>query len=169
MKNGVLGELTPFIATKVATEVDAPVGIAINRRGHIVVGQMGEINKPRDSLLTFYSPNDGKMLMNLETNLFDIAGLAYTPASAGQANPTDRLYAVDFAWMDEKEGGLYRLDQTLGEDGTQSVHAVRITSLDKPTALAFAPNGTLYVTVYGTREEGSTEKPGKLLKIMGDL
>ena len=56
--------------------------------------------------------------------------------------------------MDESDGG---------------VEAVKIVPLDKPTAMAFGADGALYVTVYGTAEEGSDEKPGKVLKITGDL
>ena len=152
------GELKTFIATKVATEVDAPVGIEVEpgTDGPIIVGQMGEITKPGDSLLTFYDPIDGKMLMNLETGLFDITALAYSPSG--------KLYTTDYAWMDTAEGGLFRLDETDG-----GVVAVKLTSLDKPTAMAFGADGALYITVFGTAEDGSDEKSGKVLKITGDL
>ena len=120
-------------------EVDAPVAIALSKQGDIVVGQFGEVNKPQDSLLTFYSAKTGKMLMNLETKLYDITGLAYSPKSGN-------LYATDFAWMKPDEGGLYRLDRN-----ASGVKAVKIASLDKPTALAFASDGTLYITVIGPK------------------
>jgi hypothetical protein len=162
LKDGKPEALEPYIATKPATEVDAPVGITMHpTKPFLVVGQMGEINKPKDSLLTFYRATDGKMLMNLETGLFDITALAYSPRG--------RLYALDYAWMEEKEGGLYRLDKTIDENGKQGVTAVKVLSLDKATAMAFAPDGTLYVTVIGTKEEGKEELPGKLIKIKGDL
>lgn len=152
-----LGELTRAIATKEATNVDAPVGITVSQEGHLVVGQMGEINLPNDSLLTFYSAKDGKMLMNLKTNLYDISGVAYSPTKK-------LLYATDFAWMKTEDGGLYRLDKSTPD----SVKAVKIASLDKPTAIAFAPDGTCYLTVIGTaKEEG---KPaGALVKIAPGL
>lgn len=154
-------DLTGFIPTKEKTEVDAPVGITMNPKGYIVVGQMGEINLPQDSLLTFYSPDDGEMSLNLETSLFDIVALAYSP--------TERLFALDFAWMDSSQGGLFRLESEEKEDGTQGVFANKLVSLDKPTAMAFAPDGTLYVTVFGTAEEGAEDSAsGKLLKITAD-
>lgn len=153
--------LTGFIATKEATQVDAPVGIAINPDGYIVVGQMGEINLPNDSLLTFYASDDGEMRMNLETGLFDIAALAYSP--------TGRLFALDFAWMEPAEGGLFRMEKEIQEDGTQGVLARKLVSLDKPAAMAFAPDGTLYVMVFGSPEEGSDDPAsGKLLRITAD-
>src|SRR4030095_3750016 len=121
------GELTRYIATKEAVDVDAPVGITINAEGDLVVGQMGEINKPKDSLLTFYSAKSGKKLLNLETGLYDITGLAYSPQKA--------LYATHFAWMAAGEGGLFRLDKS-SANGAQGVKATKVLSLDKPTALA---------------------------------
>jgi sugar lactone lactonase YvrE len=152
-----LGELTRAIATKEATEVDAPVGITVSPEGHLVVGQMGEINLPNDSLLTFYSAKDGKMLMNLTTNLHDISGLAYSPTKK-------LLYATDFAWMEPEAGALYRLDKS----GADTAKTVKIAALDKPTAIAFADDGTCYITIIGTaKEEG--QPAGALVKIAPGL
>jgi DNA-binding beta-propeller fold protein YncE len=152
------GKLERWLPTKEMVEVDAPVGIAISKQGDIVVGQFGENNKPNDSLLTFYSAKTGKMLMNLETKLYDITGLAYSPK-------TGLLYATDFAWMKTDEGGLFRLDAS-----GNSVKTTKIASLDKPTALAFAPDGTLYITVIGPKAEGeNASRQGKLLKIAPGL
>ncbi len=153
------GKLVRSIATKEETEVDAPVAITINAEGQIVVGQMGEINKPKDGLLTFYSAKTGKKLLNMETGLFDITGLGYAPK-------TGLLYATDFAWMEPAEGGLFRLDQE-NKGGKQSVKVTKIAKLDKPSALAFADDGSVYVTILGTPKEGEATKPGALLKLSG--
>lgn len=157
-----LGKLERFIPTKEAVEVDAPVGITISPRGEIVVGQMGEVNKPKDSLLTFYSAKTGMKLMNVETGLYDITGLAYSPK-------TGNLYATDFAWMAAGEGGLFRLDSDPNNPAA-GVKAVKVASLDKPTALAFAPDGTLYVTVVGPKKEDeNAPKEGSVLKFAPGL
>ncbi len=156
------GKLERFIATKEATNVDAPVAITLNpKTGDLVVGQMGEINVSKDGLLTFYSAKTGKKLLNLETGLHDLTGVAYSPK-------TGLLYGTDFAWMEPKEGGLFRLDADL-VDGKQAIKAKKITAFDKATALAFAPDGTLYITVIGSAKEGSDEKAGALLKIAPGL
>ena len=157
-----LGTLERFIATKEQVEVDAPVGITISERGEIVVGQFGENNKPHDSLLTFYSAKTGMKIMNLATNLYDVTAVAYSPKSK-------LLYATDFAWMAEGEGGLFRLDSD-PQNAATSLKTFKIASLDKPTAMAFAPDGTLYVTVIGPKKaDENSPKDGKLLKIAPGL
>jgi hypothetical protein len=68
--------------------------------------------------------------------------------------------------MAEKEGGLFRLDVTKSGNSA-TCKAVKIVSLDKPTALAFGVDGVLYVTEFGTAKEGERTKPGRLVKITG--
>lgn len=158
IKDGTLADYERFLATKEATEVDAPVALTISPRGELVIGQMGEISIPGDGLLTFYNAHNGKLLLNLETGLSDITALAYSPKG--------QLYATDFMWTDTKEGGLYQLISK-EEDGKQSIDAKKIETLDKPTAMAFGRDGSLYITVIGTGEGDA--KGGKLLKIAPGL
>jgi DNA-binding beta-propeller fold protein YncE len=158
LKGGKPGELKPYIATKPLLNVDAPVAITTGPQGkELVVSQMGEVNVAADSLLTTYNAETGKLVSNLPTGLNDIAGLAYSPK-------TGKLYAVDFSWVDTKNGGLFRLDVASG-----AVKTEKILSLDKPTALAFDKDGNLYITVYGTAAEGSTTPAGALLRIDAGL
>ena len=157
LKEGKPGPLTPFIATKVATGVDAPVGITFSPDGkELVVSQMGEMNVANDSLLTMYNPADGKLIKSLKTGLHDIAGLAYSPK-------TGKLYVVDFAWVKTSEGGLFEL--TVEGD---KVTAKKVLSLDKPTSLAFGKDGHLYITEFGTSAD--EKKPaGKVIRVDAEL
>ena len=163
VKDGKATELEPFIATKVATGVDAPVPIAVSEDGKkLVVGQMGEVSGTlNDSLLTIYDPasinkDDPKAEKTYKTPLHDIAGLAYSAQ-------TKKWYATDFAWEKPEEGGLYEL--TIEGD---NLTAKKLAKLDKPTALAFDKEGNLYVTVFGSGNEGDAMTPGKLLRIDAD-
>ena len=150
------GTLVPFIATKVATGVDAPVAVTFTPDGgELVIGQMGEINVPGDSLLTFYDPRSGELKRKVETGLHDITGLAYSPT-------TGKLYATDFAWASTEEGGLFELDSESGK-------TTKAAPLDKPTALTFTSCGELLITVFGTAKEDSTSPPGALLRNAGGL
>lgn len=137
--DGKPGTLTPTIATKEATDVDAPIAIAVTPdKTQLVVGQGGEVNMAGDSLLTFYDA-EGKLAKKYKTGLNDITGLAY--------GPTGKLYATDFSWVEPKDGGLFEL-VIEGDE----VKPKKIVSLDRPTALAFDADGALYITVFGLGE-----------------
>ncbi|MCA9053151.1 MAG: hypothetical protein KDA75_04905, partial [Planctomycetaceae bacterium] len=153
IENGKPGELKPFIATKEKLGVDAPVGLTVAKNGDLVVSQMGEMNVPGDSLLTIYDAKTGELKAKYETGLHDIAGLAYSPASG-------KLYAVDFAWSDTTQGGLFEL-VVEGDKCTTR----KVTSLDKPTAIAFDKQGNAFITAFGTAEEGVKTKPGQVLRV----
>lgn len=135
------------IPTKEKVEVDAPVAITTSDKGALVVGQMGEINVPGDSLLSFYEPKSGNLLGNFKTGLHDITSLAYSPRK--------QLYALDFAWSDTTQGGLFQLLK----DG-EGMKTKKIAPLDKPTAMAFGADGSLYITVIGPEA-----KKGSLVQI----
>ena len=152
IKDGKPGALTGAIATKVETEVDAPIAIAISPdKSQLVVGQGGEVNVPGDALLTFYGA-DGKLAKKLKANLHDITGLAYSPSG--------KLYATDFAWADTKQGGLFEL-VIEGEE----VKPKKILSLDRPTALAFDKEGGLYITVFSLGKDTGENPAGGLIRL----
>ena len=156
--------LERFPAATPGGPTGTPVGITVNYRGHVVVSQVGAAGQEKDSLLTFYHAQNGRVLMQQKTGLDDVVGLAYS-----RNDRTGRLYAVDAAWSNPKEGGLYRLDSVSQQDGTLVLKAVRILPVDRPSALAFDPDGVLYLTLFGPADENAAQKPGQLLKITGNL
>jgi DNA-binding beta-propeller fold protein YncE len=146
MKDGKPGPLTPFIASKQETGVDGPTGLLISPEGKLVGSQFGEVNLPGDALVVIYDPETGVMESKLKTGLNDLAGIAYSPK-------TKKLYGVDFSWSAPEKGGLFLL-----EPAGAKMKATRIAQLDHPSALAFAPDGTLYVSVIGIRDESADPK-----------
>lgn len=157
--DGSLGPMTPFIRTKEQTGVDAPTGAAFRSDGKLVVSQLGKTNVPGDSVLAVYDPATGTLEKSLSTGLNDLLAIAYSPT-------TGKLYGLDFSWLAPEKGGLFLL-----EPGESSVRVVKIADLDRPTAMAFADDGSLYITVLGGSPSNGTPDPaafpGKLLAIGG--
>jgi hypothetical protein len=157
-----LETLRPFVSHKKSNELTAPGGITFtpsDRPQFLVVANQGSFDTPRDSRLAFYTLENGRLALSLGTGLHDIMGLAYSPSG--------QLYAVDCAWPgagnDTGQGGVYRLDDARLE-GRQVCRAVKIASVARGIALAFAPDGALYVTALG---EGENAKQGTVIKITG--
>jgi hypothetical protein len=160
MSANKLAGLQPFIPTRRITGVPRPTAVTVNpkpRSHYLLVGQMGEAGGERDSVVTFYGPASGEAALSLKAGLYDVTGLAYS--SSGD------LYALDFAWSDPQAGGVYRIDAA-EVDGRQSCRAVKIAAVERPTALAFTPDGVLYVTAFGNRNGVDAPPTGVLLKIL---
>ncbi len=166
-------KLEPFIATKEKVGVDAPVPVVTATEGpfkdHLIVGQMGEVSAPGDSLLTVYDPKTGDLIAKGEMDgLNDVCGLAYSPK-------TKKWYATDFSWVDAKAGALYELD-VQAEDGKEGepknlkITKKKLMSLDKPTDAVFDKDGNLYVAIFGTAEADNAEQmsPGQVLQISAE-
>ena len=147
--DGKAGPLKLKIATKPATEVDAPGPVVFSPEGKLVVGQIGEVNQAGDSLLTIYN-DKGELETKIALGINDICGLAYHPK-------TGKLYATDFSWVDPTKGALYELDPKAKTGG-----AKKIAGLDKPTGCAFDAEGNLYISTFGTGE-----KKGQVVKVSG--
>ncbi|HIF30082.1 MAG TPA: hypothetical protein EYQ75_00095 [Planctomycetaceae bacterium] len=153
IEDGKVTSFERFIATKEATEVDAPIAITESPRKLLAVGQGGEVTVEGDSLLTYYNPADKKMIANFETGLSDITALVYH---------ADQLYATDFSWADTTKGGLFQIIADEKDDKI-TIRTKKICDLVKPTAMVGGEKKTLYITAFGSGEEG--KKTGVLLKI----
>jgi len=137
---GIVGEPRLFGAADTA---DSPRAVTVSNSGRILVGDAG-------GRLTFYNPIDGNVELALATDLKQLIGLAYSPTS-------DSLYAADFA------GGIHRIDDA-SEPGRPACRTAKIADVSRPTALAFVPDGSLYVVTFG-----SSDVNGTLMVVSGDL
>ena len=155
------GQLRRFIATREAAKVPSPSGMTLSSRGEIVVGQTGALDDSRDSRLSFYRSTDGRLLLNLEIELLDVIAVQYG-APKPPSNKAD-LYVLDLANASPEMAGLYRLVAEF-RSGKQAVRAVKIASLDRPTAMAIASDGSMYVTVLGPASTSTNANSGQVLR-----
>jgi sugar lactone lactonase YvrE len=139
---GVLGPPQPFSSIAFSANAESPGAVATSGSGRIVVAD--------EHRITFLNPLDGGAELELRTDLSTVSGLAYSPI-------TGNLYASDFA------GGIYRIEDA-GEPGKAACRTVKIADAARPTGLAFAPDGALYVTTFG-----AGEGDGTLQVVTGDL
>lgn len=151
-----LGELQPFGGEQATGELRAPVAVTVSGSGYVVVGQTGALDASQDGKISIHNPADGATLLSLDTKLHDVVGLAYSPT-------TGNLYAADFSAAAPDDGGVHRIDDA-SRPGRPACRSVKIADIRRPTALAFGPDGALYVTAFG-----DTDDDGALVKITGGL
>jgi len=130
---GIVGQPRPFNQRELLA---APRVVATSPAGRIVVAD-------DKGTLTFYNPIDGDAELRLTTKLEQIVGLAYSPT-------TGSLYAADFA------AGLYRIDDA-SQPGKPACNPVRLADIKQASALAFAPDGSLYVVTFGDGTNGTLQ------------
>jgi hypothetical protein len=136
---GIVGQPRPFGKGQPSS---VPQAVATSPAGRIVVATT-------DGQLTFYNPIEGNAELQLATELRQITSLAYSPI-------TNRLYAADLS------AGIFRIDDT-SQPGKPACLAVRVAEVDRPSAIAFAPDGALYAVTFGDGDNGT------LQVVTGDL
>jgi hypothetical protein len=155
-----LETLRAFVSPKSSGDLAVPAAVTVTpsaRPQFLVVADLGSLDDAGDSRLMFYTLQSGSLALQLATGLNDVVGLAYS--ASGQ------LYAVDAAWNEPGQGGVYRLED-VRQEGRQACRAVKVASVPRGVSLAFAPDGALYVTSLGPSER---TKQGALLKITGEF
>jgi hypothetical protein len=155
VRAGTLDGAAAFLPLRPAP---GPACAATSGQGFIIVSQgIGP-----ETWLTFYHPIDATQVMQRSVKLQNVRGLAYSPRTG---NLYAAAYGPDSPEELAKDRGIFRIDDApLG----QPCPAVQIAAVPRPTALAFTPDGALYVTAAG-RGENRSLTGGMLVKVNGDL
>ena len=156
------GKLELLVTSATNGEARTWAAIAIGPRGEVVVGPFSKDKISNDRSLVFFHGTTGRTLLELQSDLSNIIALAYHPK-------TNLLYALDLGSEATSKdpaiaAGLYRIDRSQTADFSRA-GTTRIATLERPTAMAFAPDGTLYVTVLGAVTVKEPAKAGQLLKL----
>jgi hypothetical protein len=142
---GTLGPLQPL--AKLGSD-QQPVAITTSPSGRFVVVAHDEGSD--DLQLVFLNPLSGLVELAMPLELGHVVALIYSPASGN-------LYAAD------PSAGIYLIEDA-SAPGQPACHATKIADVRDAMALAFAPDGTLYVSCSGDEAPG-----GALIALMGDL
>lgn len=157
VRSGTLGDAVPAQLKNAGGQFQIG-GITVGNNGYVIVATNALGDSAQPSRLAFFSPLDRRIVMQVPTELRRIVTLAYNPKSGN-------LFVANSPSTDDGRAGIYRID-SISQSGAISCNAVNVADVRSPTALAFAPDGTLYVT---TTSDSNGKNAGALLKITGDL
>jgi hypothetical protein len=158
IRANTLEESAQPVAVQGGSQLGNITAIAASREGYLIAACEYGSGSDNGCRLCFLSPLDGSLLSQIATKLPHVSALAYSPT-------TGNLYAANPGSV-ENGGGIYRLDDT-SEPGEPACSATRIVELAQPSAMAFAPNGALYITVLGGTN--GTPASGAVQELTGEL
>jgi hypothetical protein len=159
VRANTLGEPTEFRPANPKNKIGAVGGVAVGDDGYIATASGSGSQNEATSRLHYVNPIDGRHVLEMDIKLPRIVALAYHPTS-------HNLYAAGLGGSDGA-GGIFRVDDAT-EPGAPAATAVKVADVSRPTAMAFGPDGALFVTTLG---DDSNLKPGagELLRLTGEL
>jgi hypothetical protein len=159
VRANVLGEMSRLESMPsfrpTAFFLSSPTALAISEQGYLLAVDDG--SRSIRNRFMFLNPTNGQVVLGFDPGLTDVSGAAYSPKSGN-------LYALGTAYGEDEEG-LFRLDDAR-KPGEQQISVTKVADIEQATALAFGPDGALYVTTLGDKTK---DDDGALLKVTGDL
>ena len=151
IKAGTLGEVT---------SLPAPKGNASWGVGGIAVGKLrlhhfGGRWRTRKRRAAIHQSDRWASEFEIGTGMSTYRRAGYSPTSGD-------LFAACSDPKNSKADGIYRLDD-VGEGNKPRCRATKIAEVSRPTALAFGPDGALYVTALG--DDTKSEEGGVVVRV----
>jgi hypothetical protein len=156
VRANVLGEMSRLESMPRFLDI-TPTVLTISEQGYLLTVDYNESSRSIKSRFVFLNPTNGQVVLGFDPGLVDVRGVTYSPKSGN-------LYAVATVYGKDEQG-LFRLDDAR-QPGEREVTVTKLSDIREPTAMAFGPDGALYVTTLGDK---SKDDDGALLKITGDL
>jgi hypothetical protein len=139
VRAGMLAEPVPVQLTNPDNDLEID-SITAAKSGYIVLSGRADKSE-KESVLAFVNPLDRRVVMQVPVELERIVALAYSPK-------TGNLYAANSPPSNKGRSGIFRVD-AFEKNGAPACKLEKVASIEQPTALAFAPSGTLFVTAAG--------------------
>jgi hypothetical protein len=155
--SGTLGDAVP-IRLENANANSQIAATTVGNTGYVTIATNSLGDSAQSSRLAFFNPLDRRIVMQVPTELHRIVALAYSPKSGN-------LFVANFPSTDDGGAGIYRIDR-VNRPGVNACIASKLADVPSPTALAFGPDGALYVTASG---DPKSKNAGVLLKLTGVL
>jgi hypothetical protein len=153
IRSNMLGTMTQFEIKGGFADIP-PTTLGVSEQGYVIAFDVSDHAGRID--LMFLNPMNGEVVLKFFTDLIEISNMAYSPKSGN-------LYV---AAVNKNEGGLFRIDDA-SKSGERQIALKHLTNIERrATALAFGPDGALYLTTgssYGKKDDGA------LLKVTGDF
>jgi DNA-binding beta-propeller fold protein YncE len=156
VRAGTLSDIFPIRLTGPAADI-APAAITVGATGYVVVASKFGQASEQSTKLRFINPISRRVAMEIPLELDQVTALAYSPK-------TGNLYATGAGKGNGGATGVFRIENA--DPVTRRVDLIRITALEHPSALSFAPDGSLYVV---TTSKDKIKNAGTLVRISGDL
>jgi hypothetical protein len=156
VRANVLGEMSRLESMPRFLDI-SPTVLTISEQGYLLTVDYDESSRSIKSRFVFLNPTNGQVVLGFDPGLVDVRGVAYSPKSGD-------LYAVATVYGKDEEG-LFRLDDAR-QPGEREVTVTKLADIREPTAMAFGPDGAVYVSTLGDK---SKDDDGALLKITGEL
>lgn len=158
----MLSGFRPLVSIDPTAFSGSPCCVAYNNGGF--VSTLIEASDGSGSLLVYGQPDmpSGSKASpwSVRVPITGVVAMAYSP----MPRPAEQLLYALVKGDEPTEGGLYRIDAAVLEDGSIGARANKLIDLENPVSMSFDSAGVLFITTAGAQPETAD-----VFKIVGEL